>query len=151
MFDINIETEIVEDGVNATLFETFLDLVCKKLSVTGNFSFNIVSPEEIKALNKDYRDIDDATDVLTFRLDDDDSFPIFEEEEKEIGDIFICIEKAKENAERFSVSLQEELLRLSIHGVMHLLGEDHATNDFATEPMLIKQEKLLLELKQQIM
>ncbi len=150
MYDINIETEINEENIDEQLFAKYLYAIVELLKVEGNFSYNVVSPEEIRALNKEYREIDDATDVLTFRLDDDDSFPVFEEEEKEIGDIFICIEKAKENSQNFSVSLQEELLRLSLHGVMHLLGYDHKTNDFSTEPMLIEQEELLLALKQRI-
>lgn len=150
MYDINIETELNSENVTKELFERYLKAICELLEVEGNFSYNVVSPERIRALNKEYREIDDATDVLTFRLDDDDSFPVFEEEEKEIGDIFMCIEKAQENCETFNVTLEEELLRLSLHGVMHLLGYDHKTNDFATEPMLIKQEELLLVLKQRI-
>ena len=50
------------------------------------------------------------------------------------------------NAKAFSVSDDEELHRLLIHGVLHLLGYDHATNDFSTEPMLIKQEGMMREL-----
>lgn len=147
MFDINIEIELKEPQLNEALFENYLNLVTQALEVEDNFSFNIVSEEDIKNLNKEYRDKDESTDVLTFRLEDDDSFPVFEEEEKELGDIFLCIEKAQENANSFGVSLEEELLRLSIHGVLHLLGYDHATNDFTTEPMLVKQEALLLSLK----
>lgn len=150
MFDINIETELKEPQLNEALFENYLNLVTQALEVEDNFSFNIVSEEDIKNLNKEYRDKDESTDVLTFRLEDDDSFPVFEGEEKELGDIFLCIEKAQENANTFAVSLKEELLRLSIHGVLHLLGFDHATNDFATEPMLVKQEALLLSLKSKI-
>lgn len=150
MFDINIEIELKEPQLNEALFENYLNLVTQALEVEDNFSFNIVSEEDIKNLNKEYRDKDESTDVLTFRLEDDDSFPVFEGEEKELGDIFLCIEKAQENANTFAVSLKEELLRLSIHGVLHLLGFDHATNDFATEPMLVKQEALLLSLKSKI-
>ena len=150
MFDINIETELKEPQLNEALFENYLNLVTQALEVEDNFSFNIVSEEDINNLNKEYRDKDESTDVLTFRLEDDDSFPVFEGEEKELGDIFLCIEKAQENANTFAVSLKEELLRLSIHGVLHLLGFDHATNDFATEPMLVKQEALLLSLKSKI-
>ena len=150
MFDINIETELKEPQLNEALFENYLNLVTQALEVEDNFSFNIVSEEDIKNLNKEYRDKDESTDVLTFRHEDEDSFPVFEGEEKELGDIFLCIEKAQENANTFAVSLKEELLRLSIHGVLHLLGFDHATNDFATEPMLVKQEALLLSLKSKI-
>ena len=87
--------------------------------------------------------MDEITDILTFRLDDDDSFPEFEGEERELGDIFICLTRMKENASNFNVSPDEELARLCLHGLMHLLGYDHKTNDFNSEEMLIKQEEIL--------
>ena len=52
----------------------------------------------------------------------------------------------RRNAASFSVSEEEELRRLLVHGILHLLGYDHATNDFASEPMLMKQEKMMADL-----
>ena len=114
-----------------------------------DFSVTFVSDEEIQALNREYRNIDSATDILTFRLaDGDDDFPIFDEEENtELGDIFISLDSCKRNAEEFGVEWKDELRRLLLHGLMHLLGWDHSTNDFSTEPMLIEQEKILSQIR----
>lgn len=114
-----------------------------------DFSVTFVTDEEIQALNREYRNIDSPTDILTFRLaDGDDDFPVFDEEENtELGDIFISLDSCKRNAEEFGVDWKDELRRLLLHGLMHLLGWDHSTNDFSTEPMLIEQEKILSQIR----
>ncbi len=126
-----------------------LDSFLEYFQEKGDFSVTFVSDDEIHALNKEYRDIDSPTDILTFRLaDGDDDFPLYDEEENtELGDIFISIESCRRNAEEFGVEWKDELRRLLLHGLMHLRGWDHSTNDFSTEPMLIEQEKILKELK----
>ena len=136
--DIKEGEEINEDYVRASL-----DKILEYLKEDGEFSISFIDDEEIKSLNKEYRDIDSPTDILTFRLDDDDSFPTVEEEEKELGDIFISLDSMARNAEEFGVEKSDELRRLLLHGVLHLEGYDHKTNDFKTEPMLIKQEEIL--------
>lgn len=147
MFEINFDTDFDDGSIDSKLIERYLTLIADELDISGNFSFNVINPDSIRSLNKEYRDKDESTDVLTFRLDDGESFPSFEEEDEELGDIFVCLEKAKENSVSFSVSLEEEVFRLALHGVLHLLGYDHETNDFKLEPMLIKQEDLIKKLK----
>lgn len=123
----------------------FLDYFDEK----GDFSVTFVSDDEIRSLNKEYRDIDSPTDILTFRLaDGDDDFLQFaDEENNELGDIFISLESCRRNAEEFGVEWQDELRRLLLHGLMHLKGWDHSTNDFSSEPMLIEQERILSTVK----
>ena len=115
-----------------------------------DFSVTFVTDSTIQSMNKEYRDIDAPTDILTFRLDDGDSFPIqFDEdmewmdEGEEMGDIFISLDSMRRNAEQFEVKEEEELSRLLLHGLLHLRGLDHSTNDFQKEEMLIEQEKVL--------
>ena len=115
----------------------------ESLDVKGDFSMTFVTDAEIRDLNREYRDKDEATDVLTFRLKDDSSFPSFDFMDEELGDVFISIDAVSRNAETFSVPLTEELTRVMLHGLLHLLGYDHETNDFSTEEMLIKQENIL--------
>ncbi len=115
----------------------------ESLDVKGDFSMTFVTDAEIRDLNREYRDKDEATDVLTFRLKDDSSFPSFDFMDEELGDVFISIDAVSRNAETFSVPLTEELTRVMLHGLLHLLGYDHETNDFSTEKMLIKQENIL--------
>lgn len=93
-------------------------------------SVSVVSPEEIRELNRDYRGIDRVTDVL--------SFPQYEnpgeileaqsrtgDEPAALGDVVICRERAEEQAEEFGHSAERELLYLFVHSVLHLLGYDH--------------------------
>ncbi len=122
-----------------------LDSFLEYFDEKDDFSVTFVSDDEIRTLNREYRDIDSPTDILTFRLaDGDDDFPQFaDEENNELGDIFISLESCRRNAEEFGVEWKDELRRLLLHGLMHLRGWDHSTNDFSSEPMLIEQEKIL--------
>ena len=135
---------------NETADEPFirdsLDRILGYLGENGDFSLSFVDDTEIKALNSEYRGIDAPTDILTFRLDDDDSFPQMENEEKELGDVFISLDSMRRNAAEFGVEENDELRRLLLHGILHLRGMDHKSNDFSSEPMLILQERLLKEI-----
>jgi len=64
------------------------------------------------------------------------------------GDLVISPQQVRENAQEFAVSFDEELRRVCIHGMLHLSGYDHETND-AQEPMLIEQERILRALEQE--
>jgi probable rRNA maturation factor len=97
----------------------------------------------IRSLNSRYRGKDEATDVLSFDMGET------VEEEGELrylcGDIVISLPVLEENARYFETAEDEELRRLLIHGILHLDGMDHETND-GTEPMLCLQEKILTDL-----
>jgi probable rRNA maturation factor len=94
----------------------------------------------IRDLNKRFRDKDEATDVLSFSLGEQDG------ERYLPGDIVISLETLRENAAYFGISEDEEVRRLVIHGILHLDGMDHATNE-ADEPMLQLQERILKEVE----
>ena len=94
-------------------------------------------------MNREYRDIDKETDVL--------SFPMFEREELEerkdlnediLGDIVISLEKVKQQAQEYGHSFERELSYMIVHGFYHLLGYDHQTKD-EEEIMFKKQEEVL--------
>ena len=135
-----------EPGIDEREVSEALDSILSYLDESGEFSLHFVSDDEIRAFNRDYRGKDEPTDILTFALSDGEAFPTFEGEERELGDIFISLESMRRNAAAFSVPEDEELKRLLIHGTLHLLGFDHATNDFASEPMLIRQEEMMRSL-----
>ena len=124
----------------------WLGSILTALGESGDFSVHFISDDEMRELNREYRGKDEPTDILTFALCDGESFPEVEGEEKELGDIFISLDSMKRNASAFSVAEDEELRRLLVHGILHLRGMDHGTNDFAAEPMLIEQERLMREL-----
>lgn len=94
----------------------------------------------IQELNRRYRGIDEPTDILSFPSGG--SLADREASRYLAGDLVISLETLAENARYFKVSEDEELRRLLIHGILHLDGMDHATND-AAEPMLLLQEEIL--------
>ena len=109
------------------------------------------TPENIRKINKEYRNIDKATDVL--------SFPMFErdeiqnmikkqefEHEDMLGDLVISVEKVKEQAEEYGHSFERELSYMLVHGFYHLMGYDHIKEDDKKE-MRPKEEKILSDLK----
>ncbi len=145
MYDIYYSDEEYENVAPEDRVSACLESFSSELGVDGNFSLTFVSDEQIRDLNRQYRDKDEATDILTFALCDGDEFPQVGDE-KELGDMFISLDAMKRNAEAFSCSQNEELRRLLLHGLMHLMGYDHQSNDFSSEPMLIKQEEILSKL-----
>ena len=106
-----------------------LNVVAKqeKLEENTEVDITIVTDEEIHTLNRDYRNVDRATDVLSFALDEGDDEPtiVGGEAEHLLGDIIISAPKAKEQAEEFGHGLNREITYLAVHGILHLLGYDH--------------------------
>lgn len=116
-------------------------------------SITLTSPKEIHKLNKEYRNVDKETDVL--------SFPMFEKEEidniieiqkknlvpEPIGDIVISIEKVEEQAREYGHSFERELSYMIVHGFYHIMGYDHIEEKDKVV-MRLKEEKILEILKQ---
>ena len=115
----------------------------KKLNI-DNVEFNviIVNNDYIHKLNKEYRNIDRETDVITFALEDDKTF---NPEERVLGDIYISIDKAISQSEEYGHSLKREISFLAVHGLLHLLGYDHMEKD-EEEIMFNLQEEILDEM-----
>ena len=150
MYYVENETE---EKVDLKQVRAILKKIVAYYGEKRDFSVTFVTDNEIQELNSEYREIDAPTDILTFRLDDAPSFPIsFEEEDvdflnnEEMGDIFISLDTMRRNAEEFGVKNEEELSRLLLHGILHLRGLDHKTNDFEKEEMLKEQEEVLTKL-----
>lgn len=123
----------------------YLNQVLAELGLSDvEFSVSFIEEEHMRQLNMEFRSINDSTDILSFAAEDDDGFGFVTAgtRKRVLGDMLICPEVLKRNAMSFNVSEKEELKRLLIHGVLHLSGENHQTND-PSEPMLIKQEEIL--------
>ena len=149
MFELIYDDESFKADAPEEVVSDVLSYMEEKLHIDGSFSLSFVNVDTIRDLNREYRDKDEVTDILTFAQDDGEEFPDFAGE-KEYGDVFINLDRMKENAAEFSSTVREELLRLCIHGMLHLTGHDHATNDFEKEEMLILQEKLLSQYLSQV-
>lgn len=93
-----------------------------------SLSVSFVDADEIHQLNKQYRDVDKKTDVLSFPAFNQGEIPNLDEEIA-IGDVVICTDVAKAQAEEYGHSYERELIYLFVHSVFHLLGYDHETED----------------------
>ena len=156
--DVSYENEEMKSKAPQALVVQLLE---KVLSLLGEDScecaVSFVSDPTMQAMNKAYRGKDETTDILSFVQQDDIqdfSWPELElegiegepEEITLLGDMVVSLDTLKRNALSFSVEPDEELFRVLIHGLLHLLGEYHETNE-ADEPMLQKQEQLLLQVR----
>ncbi|MCL1959316.1 MAG: rRNA maturation RNase YbeY [Spirochaetes bacterium] len=107
-------------------------------------SILLCGDKTITELNAQYRNKNEPTDILSFNLGE-----TVQEGDKTIylpGDIVISLDTLRENAGYFNTSEDEELRRLIIHGILHLDGMDHETNE-QSEPMLLLQEEILKKLE----
>ena len=103
----------------------------------AELSVTFLTAESMRALNRDYHGVDDVTDVLAFGLGED---PL-------VGDIYISPETAEASARELGLDRGEEILRLVIHGILHLLGHDHPAGEARyASPMFELQERLLARL-----
>ena len=141
MFDIFNETnEKIEE---LEFIESYVKFICNKEKL-DNCIFNIIfiDNDRIKEINREYRNIDKVTDVISFALEDNndieyDGFRV-------LGDIYISLDKAKEQALLYEHGFIRELCFLITHGILHLLGYDHMEEE-EEKIMFDKQERLLEE------
>lgn len=143
----------INNETSYNLTEDLIDLIKNVISKTLDYenfeknveiSFTIVSNEEIKKLNFEYRGIDKETDVLSFPLL---SFPLEKDFFKNkryipLGDIVVSIEKALNQANEYGHSIERELAFLTVHSMLHLLGYDHI-EEYGEKIMFEKQELIL--------
>ncbi len=106
-----------------------------------NVEFNVifVDSNKIHEINKEYRGIDRVTDVISFALEDNLDIEL---DHRLLGDIYICVERAEEQAKEYEHSFLREISFLMIHGLLHLLGYDHMKED-EEKIMFGKQEEIL--------
>lgn len=104
------------------------------------FNVIIVDNPYIHKINKEYRNTDIETDVISFALEDEKSENF--SNIRILGDIYISIDKAKEQANLYSHSLERELSFLAVHGLLHLLGYDHMNKE-DEKIMFTKQKEIL--------
>lgn len=126
--------------------ESLLRFAAKKENIEeeAELSISFVDESEIQAINRDYRDKDKVTDVISFSLEEDEPEIEGLDMPRILGDIIICLEVAKEQAESYNHSLSRELGFLALHGFLHLLGYDHMTESEEKE-MFSRQDEILTE------
>ena len=126
------DVEKVEQAVSVTLIA--------HNSADCEVSVLLTDDPHMKQLNRDYREIDTATDVLAFAMQEGEDNTVLNA--NILGDVVISLETAERQAKNESHSLEEEVAFLTVHGVLHLLGYDHQTQNEASV-MFAKQESIL--------
>ena len=141
------ETLTIESNLFAELLRA-ADVVGELYGVENSeLSITLTDDENIHALNKRYRGIDKATDVLSFAFRESDEPEVIGGADVEIlGDVIISLERAKVQAEEFGHSFLREVIFLEVHGLLHLLGYDHIADDERQE-METEQRFIMEKLK----
>lgn len=111
---------LLENQTNQAIDLSLMENVVRYLNVTKDIELLIVNNLEIQKLNKEFRGKENATDVLSFPLEDIEHMPL--------GSIVISIDKAIELSNTLQHPLEHELTLLFTHGLLHLLGYDHETD-----------------------
>ena len=117
-------TNTTKEKVEEKDIENICKLTFKKLDVKNPIvSITIVDNKRIKEINRDYRNKDSETDVISFAFEEanDYTYP----DMRFLGEIYISIEKDKSQSEEYCHSLKREICFLTVHGLLHLLGYDH--------------------------
>ncbi len=132
-------TDEMNCGLTYEFFTKVAESVFNELDMQDNqyeISLLLTDDETIRQLNKEYRNKDKSTDVLSFPMED----------EIMLGDIVISVDTAKRQAEEAEINLDRETAFLFIHGLLHLLGYDHETSQEDEAEMFALQEKILKKL-----
>lgn len=126
-------------------------LIENEIDLDAELSVSFVDENEIKSLNKTFRNIDKKTDVLSFiQYDDEGNFNVVDDQNVFLGDIVICTSQALEQARDYNHHPKKELLYLFVHGLAHLLGYDHMNDEDklemrSMEKLIFKKSKLDLD------
>lgn len=151
IIEINYD-EIDELPKEEKLIKTVIQTVLKEESVIQDLEIyvTLTNNEKIHKINKETRNVDRPTDVLSFPMFEREEIPMLKEASKEeadiLGDIVVSIEKVKEQAKEYGHSFERELAYLVTHGMLHLLGYDHMIEEEKSQ--MRKREEEILEILQ---
>ena len=146
--EMSFYNETNYDKYNEEYFLNLSQVIFNHLKLNNYFIFDItiVTLDEIHRINKEYRNIDRPTDVISFAFEDkvegenkiirNDNLP------RTLGEIFICYEKCQMQSEEYGHSLDREMAFLFTHGLLHLLGYDHMNEE---------DEKIMFKIQDEIM
>ncbi len=129
------ESETIAQILESYLVELYPDA---KLYTSAEISLSFMTPEEIRALNREYRDVDEATDVLSFPLLDSEPVDVPELPVLSLGDIVICPEETIRLHPE--LSLHEAMCLMIAHSFLHLLGYDHDNEETQAEMWALQDE-----------
>lgn len=134
-------TNLTEEKIDENDLVKVIEKVSELLGVESSIvSIVLVDNEYIHKINKEYRNVDRETDVISFAFMDDETNP--ESGITDLGEIYISLEKAHSQSEEYGHSFKRELCFLLTHGLLHLLGYDHMTEEDEKEMFGLQEEVL---------
>lgn len=141
---IEVFYEEIENLKEEELIRKVIECVLKEERIKKNLDVyvTLTNNETIRKINAEHRNIDKATDVLSFPMFDREEIPLLKKEDNSediLGDIIVSIEKVREQAEEYGHSFERELAYLVTHGMLHLLGYDH----------MIEEEKIVMRKREE--
>ncbi|MBM6841413.1 rRNA maturation RNase YbeY [[Clostridium] spiroforme] len=140
------ETDDFHDDYE-TVYTNIIKEACQQLNIEDDLELSVIFVDDarIHEINREYRNIDRSTDVISFALEDNEQY-YMEGMPRTLGDIFISIDHAKKQAQEYGHSFYREMCFLFTHGLLHLLGYDHMEKEEETEMFRI-QNNILNALK----
>ena len=127
------ETDDFHDDYE-TVYTNIIKEACQQLNIEDDLELSVIFVDDarIHEINREYRNIDRSTDVISFALEDNEQYYV-EGMPRTLGDIFISIDHAKKQAQEYGHSFYREMCFLFTHGLLHLLGYDHMEKEEETE------------------
>ncbi|MBO9129599.1 rRNA maturation RNase YbeY [Bacillus sp. 165] len=138
-------SELTDEQITEIQKLLYLAADIENIQEQAEMSMTFVDNQRIQEINREYRDKDQPTDVISFALEDEvegELQVVGADMPRVLGDIIISIPKAKEQAQEYGHSFTRELGFLAVHGFLHLLGYDHMTEE-EEEEMFTKQKEIL--------
>lgn len=141
---IEVFYEEIENLKEEELIRKVIECVLKEEKIKKNLDVyvTLTNNETIRKINAEHRNIDKATDVLSFPMFNREEIPLLKKEDNSediLGDIIVSIERVREQAEEYGHSFERELAYLVTHGMLHLLGYDH----------MIEEEKIVMRKREE--
>ena len=138
----NIVTNLTNYQINEKDIINVSNITFKVLDI-NNPVFNVVLVDEdkIREINRIYRKKDSVTDVISFAFEESDKINI--DDIRFLGEIYICVKRAEEQAKEYGHSFKREICYLTVHGLLHLLGYDHIKEE--DKVVMRQMEERILE------
>ncbi|MCD6115267.1 rRNA maturation RNase YbeY [bacterium] len=140
-------TNLTQNIIDEKFFQEIAAYVLSKEKKQGLISLVLVGPGRIKKLNRQYRKKNKVTDVLSFPAKAEVFVP--KDDKNFLGEIVVCLRVVKKTSRRENIPFEEELARVFIHGILHILGYDHLKPE-EEKVMIAKQEKYLEEILKKV-
>lgn len=138
MTEIQIRTDVPDEA--ADIISAAIEGALKKQKREGSVSVTVVDDETIHGINKEYRNVDRPTDVISFPSEEGEE--IIAPPDGFLGDLVISYPRAVAQAEEYGHSIRRELSFLAVHGTLHLLGYDHMTDEDSKNMFALQDEIL---------